>query len=510
MLRFYKTLSYLCALASGLVILVLILSRIGWLSQQLPSFLHVPEVPVLTISCQFIVTLALLCLYLGFNRVCRAIIMIPLVIAAITLMVYLTGWPYQPETLVLWLSSIDPGNFVDIMTPNSGVILILLGFAIYLKSKKILWGNWMAVCLAAIVLALSAAVVLNYVATTASLVEWQRTHDMAFRTAMIFMLLSLSLFLWCLVVNKYGFIEAWFAVPMLIGTLSLSLFLWKAIDINWIVVNQHDAQSANVKIILIFSALFFFLFALYFIYSTISLIVGLETRRKEAALADLRHKYMVNYISYQVRSPLCAILGFSEPLLYKELPPKIYEVMKGVHTAAQHLQNIMDDLIAYSKLEAKNMYVQVQVILWKPWYEELVRILQKRADMKQVRFIAKFMDHFPSSITSDPHKLSQIIIDVFEYILYHTPSFQAIRFQVDYDDVQHKVIFTFHGLRHVFSQEFLETMKSCDLEELDFTREDISLGIMVSQQLMRRLGGEMYLQVDEIHKSQTWICSVVG
>ena len=97
---------------------------------------------------------------------------------------------------------------------------------------------------------------------------------------------------------------------------------------------------------------------------TDSVVVEKSLREKNLALQEadrIKTEFLAN-VSYELRSPLTSILGLSESLtknLYGKLNAKQLEYMSGIVNSAEHLMNLINDMIDLTTIDAG--YVEIKV-----------------------------------------------------------------------------------------------------------------------------------------------------
>jgi signal transduction histidine kinase/CheY-like chemotaxis protein len=153
------------------------------------------------------------------------------------------------------------------------------------------------------------------------------------------------------------------------------------------------------------------------IYSLTLIYETLKDNALETVLAASRAKseFLTN-MSHELRTPLTAILGFADLLL--EDPgraPSGTEHNSRVETIrrnGQHLLELINGILDLSKIEAGKMTIERLAVSPVRLVNDVVSLLQVRADAKKVALSAAFEGLLPATIQTDPTRLRQILINL--------------------------------------------------------------------------------------------------
>jgi two-component system, cell cycle sensor histidine kinase PleC len=160
-----------------------------------------------------------------------------------------------------------------------------------------------------------------------------------------------------------------------------------------------------------------------------------ETIRSErlmlAAEAASRAKSdFLAVMSHELRTPLNAILGFSEIMQHQMFGPlgsaRYGEYTADIHTTAQHLLRIINDILDLSKAEVgKLTLAESDVDLWTV-LDESLRLLRERAGEGGVRLSLRMPEAEPPLVRADAQLLKQSFINLLSNAIKFTPSGGAV------------------------------------------------------------------------------------
>src|SRR5262249_47431273 len=117
---------------------------------------------------------------------------------------------------------------------------------------------------------------------------------------------------------------------------------------------------------------------------TDSTLVERSLRERNEALQEadrLKTEFLAN-VSYELRSPLTSISGFSEMLrqeYFGALSEKQKEYVDGIHQSSQHLMQLINDILDLASIEAGYMRLEVNDFDIYKTMKSMLALTQERA-----------------------------------------------------------------------------------------------------------------------------------
>jgi len=128
-------------------------------------------------------------------------------------------------------------------------------------------------------------------------------------------------------------------------------------------------------------------------------------------------------VSHELRSPLNAILGFSE-IVSNRMPgaslDQYSEYGGYIHEAGQHLLALINDILDLSKIEAGRMTLQESEFDIARIFEDCVRMMRVRAEKAGVLLSIHVEQNFPH-LYADERSVRQIIVNLVSNGIKFTP-----------------------------------------------------------------------------------------
>jgi signal transduction histidine kinase/CHASE3 domain sensor protein len=127
--------------------------------------------------------------------------------------------------------------------------------------------------------------------------------------------------------------------------------------------------------------------------------------------AKAREVFLAN-MSHEMRTPLNAIIGFSEQLQTSHLNEEQKKQIDIVNAAAKHLLNLVNDVLDLSKIESEKINFEKIPFNPKEQIEEAVKFLSPKITDKGLTTTLTFDKNIPESLIGDPLRLKQVILNL--------------------------------------------------------------------------------------------------
>ena len=224
-----------------------------------------------------------------------------------------------------------------------------------------------------------------------------------------------------------------------------------------------------------------------------ALLLVAEDARHEAEAANQAKNEFLAVMSHELRTPLNAIGGYAQLI---ELG------IRGPVTAAQHadldrikrsqtyLLSLINDVLNFAKIEAGHLHVEAADVDIGPLVLGMRDFVQPQLQEQKLTFTCEC----PASVhvCADADKVQQILINLLSNALKFTPSGGTIAMQCDTseDDVLISVCDTGRGIAADKLESIFEPFVQVDRRYLR-EREGIGLGLAISRELARAMGGDL-------------------
>lgn len=147
-----------------------------------------------------------------------------------------------------------------------------------------------------------------------------------------------------------------------------------------------------------------------------------EEKRQLQELDNLKSRFMAT-VSHELKTPLNAIIGFSEILLagtHGEVNEPQRRYLENIHTSGKHLFSLISDILDYMRLEAREMSLQVEGFNLDDLVASTVELMRGEADAGGL-LLAYCGEASPVKVEADRRRVRQVLFNLLSNALKFTP-----------------------------------------------------------------------------------------
>jgi PAS domain S-box-containing protein len=218
----------------------------------------------------------------------------------------------------------------------------------------------------------------------------------------------------------------------------------------------------------------------------------LKERQEELERAMTARNRFYASMSHELRTPINAIIGYNTLLLdhiYGPLNEKQTHGLQRTHKAANHLLELVNDVLDLSKIEAGKIELTLQPVPFPGTIEDLFVTVRPLADEHETELELR-VEGPPKAIISDPRRVRQILLNLLSNAIKFgrgNPIFVDVALQAT-DHIQVAVTDQGEGIEpDDLPRIFDEFVQLSNSQQLGGT----GLGLPISKRLATLLGGEL-------------------
>ena len=218
--------------------------------------------------------------------------------------------------------------------------------------------------------------------------------------------------------------------------------------------------------------------------------------QKTLEASDTLKKFLATF-SHELRSPLNSIIGFSDLLAtqLEGLPPEtVRNFMKNVNTSGRHLQQIINDILDLSKIEAGKMDLHVASYPVSYFEESVARVLAAPLAEKNIRLEFQFPPDIEYLVV-DQTRFKQILINLVSNAVKfsHPEGSVCVSFRRVDNDLQFSVTDSGIGIPPEDVPGLFKPFRQAQ-NGREMNMEGIGLGLAITKKLVDLHGGMIWVE----------------
>ncbi|GAM67343.1 barA sensory histidine kinase [Vibrio sp. JCM 19236] len=236
--------------------------------------------------------------------------------------------------------------------------------------------------------------------------------------------------------------------------------------------------------------------------------VELDIAKKRAQeAARVKSEFLAN-MSHELRTPLNGVIGFTRQMLKTNLSHSQTDYLQTIERSANNLLNIINDILDFSKLEAGKLLLENIPFDLQESLEEVVNLQAPSAHEKGLELTLKVDPKIPAGVVGDSLRIQQVLTNLVGNAIKFTErgnidvSIELRSQKEDQVEIQFMVRDTGIGISERQQAQLFQAFSQADAS---ITRRygGTGLGLVITQKLVRQMGGEISL-TSRLHQGSTF------
>ncbi|OGH24928.1 MAG: hypothetical protein A3B47_02360 [Candidatus Levybacteria bacterium RIFCSPLOWO2_01_FULL_39_24] len=232
-----------------------------------------------------------------------------------------------------------------------------------------------------------------------------------------------------------------------------------------------------------------------------------KANKKLESLDKLKDEFL-SIASHELRTPLTAIDGLVSMILsgeYGEVNANLKQPLQDVNTSSQRLINLVNDLLSLSRIQAGKMSYNLSEFSIADVVNQAVHLLQPLSGQKGLRLeIAKLE---PIIVQGDSEKVKEVLNNLIGNSLKFTDQGSiTISTKSEQDKVSVYITDTGIGITKEDQGKLFGMFEQ--LESAKDKPASTGLGLHISQEMIRKMRGELWIDKSEVGVGSTFAFSL--
>lgn len=228
--------------------------------------------------------------------------------------------------------------------------------------------------------------------------------------------------------------------------------------------------------------------------------------RDDAERASRAKSDFVSRMSHELRTPLNAILGFAQLLDREALTAVQRDYSRQIHTAGQHLLDLIGEVLDLAKIEAGRLVLERIAFDLRQTMEQVAAVAMKRAQTKGLAVAAVLSPELPNRVRGDPTRLRQVLINLLDNAVKFTERGE-VGLRVEPEPEGGKLLFrvwdTGIGMDERAVQQLFRPFTQAD-ESTTRKYGGTGLGLAICKDLVEAMGGDLQVASMPGQGSRFW------
>ncbi len=231
------------------------------------------------------------------------------------------------------------------------------------------------------------------------------------------------------------------------------------------------------------------------------LLNELAVAQEQIEKANFARQDFLTEMSHQIRTPLNAIVGYSQLIEKQAISDNIKEDVQNIKVASTTLLDLVDNIIDASKITVDELEIVNKKYNVQDLFNEVIAIAKERIGKKPIIFNVELDKNLPNSLEGDYNRLKQVMVNILTKAIKTTDEGEInfkVTIEIKDDDCRMKIFIEKSGIISNYEDdEMFAKYEKLNTGKFQLMEES-NLNLAITTRLVELMGGSLIVneQVD--------------
>jgi two-component system sensor histidine kinase BarA len=235
--------------------------------------------------------------------------------------------------------------------------------------------------------------------------------------------------------------------------------------------------------------------------------IQLDFARRKAQEENRQKSEFLAKMSHELRTPLNGVIGFTRQLLKTQLSASQHDYLTTIQKSANSLLHLVNDVLDFSKLEEGRLSINPEPFSLRDLLNDAIELLAANAFDKHLELVLMVDPSCPDDLVADPARFVQVLMNIAGNAIKFTDHgsivvrVSATLLNEDQLSLHCSVQDTGRGISDEQQQQLFLGFTT---HEQRSHQSGSGLGLMISQRLVKAMGGNIGFESKAAEGSTFW------